>query len=116
MELKGDALTEGSSISFTIDPPTPYRMKISVLVVEADHGRFLRGKVTGDLDGEATFELSGDDVSSDVRIAWDLHIRSPLIRPVIVIARPILLRAQSWAVEVALRGFRRYLREQGYRA
>jgi hypothetical protein len=49
-----------------------------------------------------------------VRIAWDVHIRSPIIRPMIVIARPVLLRAQVWAVEVALKGFRRYLRKQGY--
>jgi hypothetical protein len=112
--LDGEALTEGSTISFVIDPPIPYRMKIYVLVVEAERGKFLRGLVTGDLEGDATFELTGDGGSSDVRIAWDLHIRSPVIRPVIVIARPVLLRAQIWAVEVALKGFRRYLRQQGY--
>ena len=114
--LEGDALTEGSTISFVIDPPLPYRMRISVLVVEAEHGSFLRGDVTGDLEGDATFELSGDGDSSKVRIAWDVHIKSPVIRPVIVFARPVLLRAQVWAVEVALRGFRRYLKQQGYRA
>lgn len=116
VRLEGDALTEGSTISFVIDPPIPYKMRIAVLVVEAEHGKFLRGEVTGDLEGEATFELTGDGDSSDVRIAWDVHIRSPVIRPVIVIARPVLLRAQVWAVEVALKGFRRYLRRQGYGA
>lgn len=114
VELEGEALTEGSTISFVIDPPGPYRMKISVLVTESERGAFLRGDVSGDLEGDATFELTGDDDSSEVRIAWDVHIRSPLIRPVIVIARPFLLRAQVWAVEVALKGFRRYLKEQGY--
>ena len=114
VRLQGDALTEGSTISFTIDPPIPYRFKIAVLVVEADEGRFLRGEVSGDLDGDATFELTGDDESSDVRVAWDVEIKSPLIRPMILVARPILLRAQVWAVEVALRGFRRYLASQGF--
>lgn len=107
-------MTEGSTISFTIDPPIPYRFRIAVLVVEADEGRFLRGEVSGDLDGDATFELTGDDESSDVRVAWDVEIKSPLIRPMILVARPILLRAQVWAVEVALRGFRRYLASQGF--
>ena len=114
VRLEGEALTEGSTISFTIDPPIPYRLKIAVLVTESDEGRFLRGDVTGDLEGDATFELAGDGSCSDVHIAWDVQIKSPIIRPVILIARPILLRAQVWAVEVALRGFRRYLSEQGF--
>lgn len=114
VELDGEPLTEGSTISFTIDPPIPYRMKIAVFVTEAESGRFLRGRVTGDLDGDATFELDGNDASSRVRVAWNVHIKSPVIRPVIVIARPVLLRAQTWAVDVALRGFRRYLAQQGF--
>jgi len=114
VRLEGDALAAGSTISFTIDPPIHYRLKVAVHVLEADKGRFLRGEVTGDLVGDATFELEGDEGSSVVRVVWDVEIRSPVIRPVIVIARPILLRAQVWAVEVALRGFRRYLRDQGY--
>ena len=114
VRLEGDALTEGSTISFTIDPPIHYRFKISVFVVEADEGRFLEGAVSGDLEGTATFELTGDEETSEVRVAWDVQIKNPVIRSVIVIARPILLRAQVWAVEVALRGFRRYLKEQGF--
>ena len=114
VELDGAALAAGSTISFTIDPPIPYRLRIAVLVTEADEGRFLRGRVTGDLVGDATFELWGDD-TSEVEIRWDVEIRSALIRPVIVIARPVLLRTQLWAVEVALRGFRRYLAQEGYR-
>ncbi len=113
VRLDGAALSEGSTISFTIDPPIHYRLKISVDVLEAEEGRFLRGKVRGDLVGDATFELQGDK-TSDVRVMWDVEIKSPVIRPVIVIARPILLRAQVWAVDVALRGFRRYLEQQGY--
>ena len=85
-----------------------------MFVVEADEGHLLRGKIKGDLVGDATFELTGDDKTSDVTVEWDVEIKSPLVRPVIVIARPIIVRAQLWAVDVALRGFRRYLREQGY--
>lgn len=114
VSLDGAALTEGSTIAFTIDPPIPYHLEIAVLVTEADEGRFLRGRVTGDLVGDASFELTGDDSSSDVTVAWDVEVRSRLIRPVIVIAHPVLVRAQLWAVDVALRGFRRYLAEQGY--
>ena len=114
VRLEGEALEEGSTISFTIDPPIPYRLKIAVYVAEAERGRFLRGEISGDLEGDATFELTGDETGSEVHVAWDVEIKSPLIRPVIFIARPILLRAQVWAVEVALKGFRRYLKEQGF--
>lgn len=116
VRLEGDALTAGSTIGFVIDPPIPYHLDISVAVTEAQPERLLRGRVTGDLTGDATFELEGDENGSCVRIAWDVRISSPLIKPVIVVARPLLLRAQSWAVTVALRGFRSYLREQGYAA
>ena len=114
MRLDGDALTEASTIAFTIDPPGPYRFNIAVHVIEADEGQFLRGRITGDLEGDATFELWPSGNGSEVEIMWDVEIRSPVIRPVIVIARPFLVRAQLWAVDVALRGFRRHLRSEGY--
>lgn len=114
VRVDGEPLTEGSTIAFTIDPPIPYHLEIAVLVIEAEEGLFLRGDIKGDLEGDATFTLSGEGGASDVHIEWDVHIKSPIIRPMIVIARPILLRAQVWAVEVALRGFRRYLEAQGF--
>ncbi|MGH2807603.1 MAG: SRPBCC family protein [Actinomycetota bacterium] len=116
VELDGEALTEGSTISFTIDPPVPYRMAISVLVTDATEGKHLEGRVTGDLDGTAFLTLSPEGDGSRVRVGWDVEIASPVIRPVIRIARPVLVWAQGWAVQVALRGFRRYLAEQGYPA
>jgi carbon monoxide dehydrogenase subunit G len=114
VRLDGEALTEGSTISFTIDPPVPYKMAISCLVTEAREGEHLKGRITGDLDGTAFFTLSEEVDGSRVKVGWDVEIASPVIRPVIRIAKPILEWAQGWAVQVALRGFRRYLKDQGY--
>ena len=114
VRLEGEALTEGSTISFTIDPPIPYRMDVVVDVVAAVEGSSLEGRVTGDLDGRASLRLAGDGASTDATVGWDVEITSPVIRPVIRIARPVLVRAQTWAVRVALRGFRDHLEREGY--
>jgi hypothetical protein len=114
VRLDGEALTEGSTISFVIDPPIPYKMAIACLVTAATEGEHLEGRITGDLDGTAFFTLSEDGDGSRVRVGWDVEITSPGIRPVIRVAKPLLEWAQGWAVQVALRGFRRYLKEQGY--
>ena len=114
VRLEGEALTEGSTISFVIDPPVPYKMAISCLVTASTDGEHLEGRITGDLDGTAFFTLTEDGDGSRVRVGWDVEIASPVIRPVIRIAKPVLEWAQGWAVQVALRGFRRYLKEQGY--
>ena len=114
VRLEGRALTEGSTISFTVDPPIPYRMEVAVEVLDAVEGSSLEGRVRGDLDGVASLTLSDDGDTTQATVGWDVEVTSPVIRPVLRIARPILIRAQGWAVHVALRGFRDYLEQQGY--
>ena len=114
VHLRGEALTAGSTISFTIDPPIPYRMDVAVDVVDAVEGSWLEGRVTGDLDGIASLRLADEGGATRAKVGWDVEVTSPVIRPVILIARPVLVRAQLWAVHVALRGFRDYLAQEGY--
>jgi carbon monoxide dehydrogenase subunit G len=108
--LVGDALAPGSIISFGIDPPVPFRMHISVFVTESQAPHLIRGDVSGDLKGKATLQLEGEGDRSLCRVTWEVEIANTGIRRVIHIARPILLWAQRWAVEIALKGFRAHLR------
>jgi hypothetical protein len=112
VSLTGDALSLGSVISFVIDPPIPYRLRVTVNVVESVDGTFLAGDVTGDLHGTGSlrFAESGDGATATTE--WKVEVSNPALRTVIRLARPFLLWAQRWAVEVSLRGFRRYLSDR----
>lgn len=109
VRLSGEALTPGSVISFGIDPPVPFKMRIEVEVTDSDAPAWLEGDVTGDLSGRARLELTEEGDHSVCRVSWDVEIENARIRRMISIARPILLWAQRWAVEVALHGFRSHL-------
>ena len=109
VRLEGAALTPGSVISFGIDPPVPFKMTISVAVTDSKPPNWLEGDVTGDLSGRARLELIDQGDHAMCHVSWDVEIADPGIRRVIQIARPILLWAQRWAVEIALHGFRSHL-------
>ncbi|MEA2434981.1 MAG: hypothetical protein QOG54_2438 [Actinomycetota bacterium] len=112
IHLEGEALELGSALTFTIDPPIPYRMRVTVDVVESVDGRYLRGDVSGDLHGTGSLRFDESPLGSDVTTEWKVEVSNPAIKAVIRLARPLLLYAQRWAVEVSLRGFRRYLAER----
>ena len=107
--LEGEALTPGSVISFGIDPPVPFKMTISVAVTDSQQPHWIEGDVSGDLSGRARLELVERRDHSVCEVSWDVEIANGGIRRVIHVARPILLWAQRWAVEIALHGFRTHL-------
>ena len=109
VRLSGKALTPGSVISFGIDPPVPFKMTISVAVTDSHAPDWLEGDVSGDLSGRARLELVEQGDHAICHVAWDVEIANAGIRRVIHVARPILLWAQRWAVEIALHGFRSHL-------
>ena len=109
VHLEGEALAPGSVISFAVDPPVPYKMDISVEVTASERPHSLEGEVSGDLSGTASLDLAPVGEHTSVGVRWDVELANPRIRAGILIARPILIWAQRWAVEVALRGFRSHL-------
>ena len=109
VQLRGEALAPGSIISFVVDPPVPYKMDIAVMVTISEPRRLLKGAVSGDLTGTASLEFDEQSGQTSVAVRWDVELANLRIRAGILIARPILLWAQRWAVEVALRGFRSHL-------
>ena len=109
VRLQGEALMPGSVISFGIDPPVPFKMIISVAVTDSQAPAWLEGDVSGDLSGRARLELIDEADHAVCHVSWDVEIANAGIRRVISVARPILLWAQRWAVEIALHGFRSHL-------
>ena len=112
VRLEGTALEPGSAISFLVVPPVRFTMRIRVDVLDSLAPRWIEGHVSGDLEGTARLELKPRAGGSTCDVAWDVELADPKVRRVIHVARPVLLWAQRWAVEIALHGFRSYLRRR----
>ncbi len=110
VQLEGEALSPGSTISFGIDPPVPFKMTVRVTVTDSRAAEWIEGDVSGDLSGRARLELHDEPPGALCVVTWDVEIANRGIRRVIHVARPILIWAQHWAVEIALHGFREHLR------
>lgn len=111
VEVAGSVPERGSSVSFKVFAPIPYRIRLRVEVVSAVRPKRVHASVEGDLRGRASLALETEGTGSVVRVKWDVVVVGRALRPAMRVARPLLLRAQHWAVDVALRGFRRHLSE-----
>lgn len=112
VEVTGDMPERDASVSFRVFAPIPYRMRLRVEVADAERPRRIEARIGGDLTGRGrlAFEPSADGTIAHV--GWDVHVANRALRSLIHVTRPLLIRAQIWAVHVALRGFRRYLERQ----
>lgn len=109
IEVEGDWPRAGSALSFRVVAPIPYPMRLRTEVVRADEPTVLEVRVTGSLQGRGGLRFAAEAPGTRATVTWNVEIASARLRPVIHLARPVLVRAQHWAVRVALRGFRAHL-------
>ena len=109
IEVTGAWPEEGSTLTFNVAAPIPYRLRLTVTVEDEDPPRSVHARVEGSLAGEGSLELEPASEGTAARAEWDVEVTSRALRPMIGIVRPVLVKAQHWAVRVALRGFRRHL-------
>lgn len=112
VRLEGEALQAGSAISFEVVPPVRFRIQVRVDVTDSRRPDFIVGAVSGDLSGTARLDLRPWAGGGRCEVAWDVELADPKVRRIIHAARPVLLWTQRWAVEIALHGFRSYLRRK----
>lgn len=110
LELDGKPLEPGSAYSFVVVAPIPFTMRLRVEVDDAEEPGSIAALVRGDLEGRAGLDFERQAPGRTVaHIAWTVEVVKPGLRPLARVTRPLLLWGQSWAVDVALRGFRRHL-------
>ena len=100
-----DALTAGRSAHVVIQAPLPYQLHCTVQVHDAAPHERLVTHVDGDLHGPARLELRPVDGGSDVRLAWELELRAPLLRTLAIVGRPAMAWAHDRIVERGLTQF-----------
>lgn len=103
-------IVPGARLSFLIDPPLPYTMKVEALFTSLSEGEAVEADIHGDLAGRAGIRLepSGEGCLADVW--WRVELCGRGLRIAARVARPLLMWGHDWAVDVALHGFRRQLR------
>ena len=111
-KLEPDEVATGAVLTFSIVSPLPYKLRCRVEFVEVIEGERIRTLVTGDLKGWATLDLEPYEGGSCVWLQWELEPTQTPMRMLVRVARPLILRTKDWAIDLALRSFRRNV-EQG---
>lgn len=102
-----DGLEAGSQARCTVQAPLPYALHFTVEVLRVEPGSVVETQVRGDLYGPARLEIVGDEHISDVRLAWTVELRDPLLRRLALVTRPAMVWAHDRIVSVGVDQFRR---------
>jgi uncharacterized protein YndB with AHSA1/START domain len=103
----GAELAEGSVARCVLQGPLPYSLHVQIHVERVVPGERVDTHVRGDLDGPAWLEIEPADAGSVARMVWSLHLRDSLLRPLSLVARPLMVWAHDRVIEVGLREFER---------
>ena len=110
LEVDGVPLEPGTAFSFLVVAPIPFTMRLRVHVDEAQSPEAISATIAGDLEGTATMRFEEQGPTRTVAyISWSVEVSRPALRPIARATRPLLLWGQTWAVNVALKEFRRHL-------
>ena len=100
-------LRAGTTATFVVRPPLPYRLRLVVDVREVVEGAVVDGVVGGDLSGPARLEVEPEGEGSAARLTWSLELQRPSLRRLERLARPAMVWGHDAVVAVGLRRFRR---------
>lgn len=106
-KLEPDEVATGSVLTFSIVSPLPYKLRCRVEFEEVVPGERIRTVVSGDLKGWATLDIDPYEAGSSVWLQWELEPTQTPMRMLVRVARPLIMRTKDWAIDLALRSFRR---------
>ncbi len=110
LEVTGEPLDPGTAFSFLVFAPIPVTMRMRAEVTSAEPPHRIEAAVSGDLRGSASMHFRTATVGTLADIQWQVEVVRPSIRSVARVTRPVLLWGQRWAVDIAIREFRRHLK------
>jgi uncharacterized protein YndB with AHSA1/START domain len=102
-------LAPGTTAQVVIRPPLPYRLHLTIDVVQVEPGSSVEARVGGDVEGPAVLEVEDDGVGSTARLVWSLHLRRPALVAGERLARPVMVWGHDTIVSSGVRRFRRAL-------
>lgn len=106
-ELDGGGLSTGSVLSGVVNPPLPYRMRLSVELIDCERPVGIDATIEGDLAGVARLRLRPELEGTWAEVAWTVEMRQPAMRLACRFGRPVLQWGHDRVVESTVAGFRR---------
>lgn len=106
-ELETDGFRAGATALAVIRAPLPYTLRVRIEVRDVVEGALVDTTVHGDLCGPARLEIAPHDHGSAARLVWSLELRSRLLAPLGLVARPVLGWAHDQIVTQGVRQFER---------
>lgn len=106
-DLEPNDVASGSVLTFSIVSPLPYRLRCIVEFVTVVPEEKIETLVSGDLKGWAQLDIEPHAQGSRVFLRWELEPTQTPMRLLVRAARPLIMRTKDWAIDIALRAFRR---------
>ena len=103
----GSGLVDGAVARCVVRPPLPYVLRFDVAVERVVPAALVETTVSGDIEGPARLELSGDGDRAEARLVWEVDVRDPLLRTAARVARPLMEWGHEWVVDTGVEQFRR---------
>ena len=107
LRLEPPEVAMGTVMTFKIVTPLPYSMHCRVEFINVIDAEQVETVVTGDLRGWANLEIWPHEAGSSIVLSWELEPTHRGFRFLVRAARPLIMRTKDWAIDVALRSFRR---------
>ncbi len=108
--LEGESLDKGAVLSGVVAPPLPYRMRIEVELLRCDPPNNIEALIHGDLEGEASIEMTPHGSGTTVEVAWNVEMMQRPMRLADRFTHPLLQWGHDRVVEVTVAAFRRRLK------
>jgi uncharacterized protein YndB with AHSA1/START domain len=106
---EGPMLQEGSTLTGVVSPPLPYRMRIRVVIGDAEPLRRVSATIHGDLEGRAQLCLSPNGDGTHAEMAWTIEMMQLRMRLAALVAAPLLRWGHDRVVDATVLSFRRHL-------
>lgn len=108
-EVAGGGLRAGTVLHGVVRPPLPYRMRLTVRLVEVDEARRIEASVHGDLEGRASLTMQPEASGTRIEIAWSIEMMQRPMRAAARVAHHVLRWGHDRVVDMTVDGFRRRL-------
>ena len=104
--LDAQGLVVGDVWHCTVQPPLPYSLQFTITIDEVVEGERIVATVGGDIAGQASVDLSGDEHAAEVRLASSLAPANRFLQAVALVARPVARFGHDWVLDTGAKQFR----------
>lgn len=109
LELDGAWLEPGTTVSFDVVSPLPFRLHIAVELTDVEELEHIEADVREDIVGSGALRARDSGTGTEVELTWDVNPRSRALQTFLRLSAPFVRWTQDWAVRAAVAGVRRKL-------